>query len=92
MDLLNKKNNKNIEKLIIIIHIFFISIFFFKSLTSPFNNWVYLSFCLYLTMVLVSLAYDIKDKLILGLNKSIQIILLSTIFSFFIGFILYLCF
>lgn len=84
-----KTISKTAQKIVICIHIIFISIFFLKSLVFPYANWLYLFSCLCLTCGLIFVAYKTKDRITFNINKSIKIILLSTILGLLVGFITY---
>lgn len=84
-----KPISKTAQKIVICIHIIFISMFFLKSLIFPYENWPYLFACLYLTGALIFVAYKTKNRITFNINRSIKIILLSTILALLVGFITY---
>lgn len=77
------------QRLSLIVHVFFIAIFFMFAQVNPYNNSMDLFMCAYLTVALVAMAFHFKDKIKTPFVKSMGYILMSTITGLLFGFSLY---
>lgn len=88
-----KKNLEDIprssQRLALIVHVFFIALYFMLAQVTPYDNSISLFMCAYLTIALVGIAFHLKDKIKTPFVKSMGYILMSTIAGLLVGIALY---
>ena len=80
---------KSSQLFMLLIHVSLISSIFFRAQTNPYNNWLDLGMCFYLTGALVFLSFKFKERIKTSVSTSMKAILMSTIIGLLIGFISY---
>jgi len=81
--------SKTSQKMALLIHAFFISFFFFDALANPYNNWISLFMCFYLTTALVVIAFKFKERIETPFAKCARNILVITVISLLSAFLCY---